>query len=153
MTRYRDSFKGYPYKVVKAKYPLLQERVYQTLITLTPARLQFELNCQKDEEFKFNWKTMDNSTYYLIGAVLADLLEDPKLIITTHDLMISWARFKELIYTHELLRQGLVKEQIGEDGSVEYIDTNSPQPDPDIIAQAHVTRRKATGHIKKSPYK
>jgi hypothetical protein len=139
MTQYIDSLKLYSFKTIKASYPLFQARIYDVLKELTPTRLRFELDQQTD---KFNWNELDGNTSCLIANVLSDLLDDPKLIITQHDMLISWVRIKELLWTGDLLKQGLIQEKIENDGSVIYETETEPHP-----PQVHVRRK--WGRVKK----
>ena len=140
MKEFSDNLKKYGFKALKRHYTLLQKRVYDALSDLTPTKLQFILNCRKDEGgMSFNWEAIDAPTYRLIGDVLAELIGDSKLIITEHDLIISFQRFKELIWTYECVRQGLFKEVYENDGTVKYIpadtmeSTTQNQPEDDVL--------------------
>lgn len=146
---YTDTFRDHSFKETKARLPLLQERVFRALASLTPMQLQFALKCQSDTALRFNWSIADRDTFFLIGAVVSEIVEDPKLILTQHDMLLGWARFKELIYTYELLRQGILVEQIEEDGSVVYVPTQEIEPAEEVKPPAPY---KAKARIKKSPY-
>lgn len=153
MKEFSDNLKKHGYKALKRHYTLLQKRVFDALADLTPTRLQFVLNCRKDDrDMSFNWEDIDTPTYRLIGDVLAELIGDPKLIITEHDLIISFQRFKELIWTYECVRQGLFKEVYAEDGSVKYVPADTmqapeqSQPQSDVLYQR--TRKRHWARIK-----
>lgn len=152
MKEFSDNLKKYGFKALKRHYNLLQKRVYDVLSDLTPTKLQFILNCRKDEHgMSFNWEAIDAPTYRLIGDVLAELVGDSQLIITEHDLIISYQRFRELIWTFQCVRQGLLKEVYADDGSVKYVPADSmqqpqDQPQDDVLYQR--TRKRHWARIK-----
>jgi hypothetical protein len=129
---FSDNLKKAGYKALKHDYPTLQKRIFDVLVALTPKQLEFMVNCRKDDKsMGFNWEGLDTSTYYLIGDVLVELIGDPRLIVTEHDVMVSYGRFRELIWTYECVRQGLFNEVQAEDGTTKYVPTEvAPKREP-----------------------
>lgn len=134
MAFYQDTFKGHPYQSAKASYPMLQKVVFDALAALTPTQLQFEIDCHKraGTEISINWYMIDSETYLTIGNLVSGLIDTPGLILTQHDLYLSWLRVKELIYTRGLLEQGIVKEHFAADGSVVYVSEEPPAPETKV---------------------
>jgi hypothetical protein len=127
MTIVPDGLTSQGYSALKRNYKAFQRRVYDALAELTPTKFQFIMNCRKDS-MSFNWEGIDAATYRFIGDVLAELIGDPKLLITEHDLLITHSRFRELIWKFECVRQGMLKEVTASDGSVQYVMADDAQP-------------------------
>jgi len=129
MPKFVDAFRQWSYKKFKAKYPLLQESVYNTLAELTPAVLAFEVDNHK--ETPLNWNLLDESTYNLVVSIMTSILShseltlsmhgDSKIELTEHDIGLSYLRFRELLYTKGLIDQNIIKETSKPDGSVDYL--------------------------------
>jgi hypothetical protein len=129
MPKFVDAFRQWSYKEFKAKYPLLQESVYNTLAELSPTVLAFEVANHKDTPL--NWNMLDQSTYDLVLSIMTSILSHSELTLsmhgdsgvelTEHDIGLSYLRFRELLYTKGLIDQNIIKETPKSDGSVDYM--------------------------------
>lgn len=147
MSKIPDGLTSHGYPALKRNYRMFQRRIYDALAELTPTKFQFLMSCRK--EMSFNWEGIDMATYTFIGDVLVELIGDPKLVITEHDLLITYNRFRELIWKYECVRQGLMQEVKADDGSVEYVVDDDRQPQPNggnVLFQ--VKRRHHWGRVK-----
>jgi hypothetical protein len=104
MTRYENGLEEYSFEELKKHYAHVQRRVYDALLALSPAQLVFEL--PKDK--KFCHEFVDGPTYAIIGRVMSTLLEERNLILTRDDILVCFLRFRELIFIHEAVRQGVM---------------------------------------------
>jgi len=120
LPNYKDGFKSIPFKTCKRAYKYLQEPVFEALKALTPSRAAFELSIREESEYKISWDEIDECTKVILGDILCDLLDDEHFIVTSHDLYFAWCRIRDLLYTHKLLEQKLIQENVSEDGSVTY---------------------------------
>jgi len=135
VTKVPDGLKSQGYPALKRNYKMFQRRVYDALADLTPTKFQFLMHCRKDR-MSFNWEGIDAATFRFIGDVLVELLDDKKLLVTEHDVIISFNRFRELIWKHECVRQGMLREVPNADGSVDYELVNeepAAKIDDDVI--------------------
>ena len=125
MVKYQGELKSYTFRAIRKHYPCLQKRIYDTLIELTPAQLQFELAAIPDkEDYKFCLEGgIDPDTYKIIGTVMASMLDEKNLILTRDDLTIIYLRFRELMFLYEALRQGIMIVQVTDTDTEYYFDT------------------------------
>ena len=125
MLPYQSDLKNYPFASVKRHYPHVQRSIYDTLLELTPSRLQFELH-QIEEDREFCLECVDQDTYEIIGTVMSALLEENRLIMTRDDVILSFLRFKELLYIDQCVKQGLMVVQVTEK-DIQYLYTVGEQ--------------------------
>ncbi len=85
--RYQDELSQYSLSDLKGQMPLLQQRVYDALLALTPNRLQFELSQIPLAKETFNREYCDDMTLDTIKFVMAALLDDAGFVLTRHSRM------------------------------------------------------------------
>ena len=123
MVKYQGELKSYTFRAMRKHYPCLQKRVYETLLEMTPAQLQFEFAAIPDkEDYKFCFEGIDPDTYKIIGTVMASMLDEKNLILTRDDLTLIYLRFRELMFLYEALRQGILVAQLTDTDTEYYFD-------------------------------
>jgi hypothetical protein len=123
---YKFDLKNYPFENIKQKYPQIQRKIYDTLLTMTPSQLLFELN-QINSNKEFSLGQVDEDTFEIIGIIMSKLMDNNRLVMTKDDVIVSYLRFKELIFLHSCVSQGLMKVQVT-DKDIQYVWDKSVQP-------------------------
>lgn len=117
--QFGELVKARSYMDIKSKeLPTLQRRVYDALVELSPAKLDFMLS--DHPKLSISSRQIDHNTHYLICQVMMELLDNQKLLLTTDDIVCCWQRFKELIFLHQAVKQGIIQERSEPDGTVTY---------------------------------
>lgn len=125
-----DEITGDPYEMWLHECPTLQRRVYEFLKELTPNHVAFFL--QASLPHQFNLQDIDGTTRRLVYELLQEHFEDPKLLITTDDLWVSWLKIKSLYYLFEGVRQNFLIEIPAKDGTVRHAIKEMPFGPPPV---------------------
>ncbi len=131
MIKYQGELKNYPFQAIRKHYPALQKRVFDTLLAMTPAQLQFEFDAIPDKEnHTFCFEGIDQDTYEIIGTVMSAVMDEKRLILTRDDVTLIYLRFRELMFLYEALRQGIMVSQITDTDTVYYFNVESAEEQP-----------------------
>jgi hypothetical protein len=130
MVRYQADLKNFSFQAIRKHYPSTQRRVYDTLLEMTPERLQFELAAIPNrEDYKFCQEGLDTDTYAIIGTIMSVLLDEKNLLLTKDDIIISYLRFRELVFLYEAVRQGIMVTQLTDTGVDYFFNVGSVELD------------------------
>lgn len=142
MTPYEHELKTYKLKDLRQHYPTLQKRIYDILLELTPAQLQFEM-AELPKSKTFCQEGLDQETYEIIGTVMSSVLDEPKLIMTLDDVRVTYMRFRELLFLYEATRQGIMTAVTDDTGINYFFNMDVPdefQEEPENIPERYACR-------------
>jgi hypothetical protein len=103
---------------IRQQLPTVRETVFLALREITPNRLAFERQQWPSKRFNTEW--VDQDTQNLIMLIMAQEMNEPKLMFTRDEMTLCFHRFNELIMLHECCRQGIMKETTDSNGQVRY---------------------------------
>jgi hypothetical protein len=75
---------------------------------------------------------IDQETFATIGQVLQHVLNEKQLVLTEHDVLVAYQRFRELIFKFHAVRQGVMVEQVTDEGVDHYFNVADPAPSDQV---------------------
>lgn len=119
MLKYRGSFPEHSLEDIRGNFPYLQKRVYEVLCALSPEQLEFEMNLIPYPK-SFCLTAVDQDTWEIVGHIMHQLLDADSLILTRDDVVVCYARFKELMFFSAAERQGIMMTTVTDSGIDRY---------------------------------